>query len=90
MLSNRTSAKPSELRKDEPHPMGLLAPIGKLINHLTEDLLLRVQEPNKVRIGHPRIVVQATAVFELRFDPRVLPDQQRGLIFLGGSNRILK
>jgi hypothetical protein len=52
MLSHRTSTKPSELRKNEPHPMSLLAPIGQLVNHLTEDPVLRVQEPNEVRIGH--------------------------------------
>src|SRR5262249_21842364 len=60
MLSHRTPTKPSELRKNEPHPMGLLAPIGKLANHLTENLVLGIQKSNEVRIGHPRSVVQAT------------------------------
>ena len=64
MLSHRTPTKPGELRKNEPNPMGLLAPIGKLVNHLTEDLVLRIQKSNEVRIGHPRSVVQAMAVFE--------------------------
>jgi hypothetical protein len=44
--------------------MGLLAPIGKLVNHLTEDLVLRIQKSNEVRIGHPRSVVQAMTVLE--------------------------
>src|SRR5262249_48076293 len=64
MLSHRTPTKPGELRKNEPNPMGLLAPIGKLVNHLTEDLVLRIQKSNEVRIGHPRSVVQAMAVLE--------------------------
>ena len=64
MLSHRTPTKPGELRKNEPNPMGLLAPIGKLVNHLTEDLVLRIQKSNEIRIGHPRSVVQAMAVLE--------------------------
>src|SRR6516162_4506981 len=36
----------------------------KLVNHLTEDLVLRIQKSNEVRIGHPRSVVQAMAVLE--------------------------
>src|SRR5262249_35346258 len=59
MLSHRTPTKPGELRKNEPNPMGLLAPIAKLFNHLTEDLVLRIQKSNEIRIGHPRSVVHA-------------------------------
>jgi hypothetical protein len=64
VLSHRAATKASKLRKNEPHPLGLLAAFGKLVNHLTENLVLRVQEPNEVRIGHPKNVVQPTVVFE--------------------------
>jgi hypothetical protein len=54
MLSHRTPTKPGELRKNKPNPMGLLAPIGKFVNHLTEDLVLRIQTAASYG-GHSRL-----------------------------------
>jgi hypothetical protein len=44
--------KASELRKNEPHPMGFLAAVSQLLDDLLVDLILSVQEANEVSIGH--------------------------------------
>ena len=64
MLSHGTSTKANKLRKNEPHAMSLFAPVGKLVDNLTKNLVLSVQEANEV--GNPsfRWLVQATAFFE--------------------------
>jgi hypothetical protein len=57
VLRHSTSTKASDLRKNEPHPVSLLAPTGKLVNHLTENLVLSIEEASEVRIGHPTRVI---------------------------------
>ena len=37
---------------NEPHPMSLFAPVGKLVDNLTKNLVLSVQEANEVGIRH--------------------------------------
>jgi hypothetical protein len=52
MLRHGASSEARQLRKNEPHPMGLLAAVRKLFNHLRINLILSVQETNEVKIGH--------------------------------------
>jgi hypothetical protein len=40
-----------QLRKDEPHPVGLLASIDQLFNDLTIDLNLGVSEANEIGVS---------------------------------------
>ena len=40
-----------QLRKDEPHPVGLLVSIDQLFNDLTIDLNLGVSEANEIGVS---------------------------------------
>jgi hypothetical protein len=52
VVRHRAAPKASELRENEPHPMGLFAPFSKLLNDLRVDLILSIQEANEVSISH--------------------------------------
>ena len=69
MLSHGTSTKANKLRKNEPHPMSLFAPMGKLVDNLTKNLVLSVQEANEV--GNPlfRWLIQVTHFLNVIVSP---------------------
>ena len=48
-----------ELGKDEPHPMGLFATLGKFFRDLVIDVRLGVQETSKISISHESFPVAA-------------------------------
>ena len=45
-------ARARDLRENEPHPMGPLPSLGKLLNHSRVDRSLSVQEANEISIRH--------------------------------------
>ena len=51
-LSHGAMTQTRQLGKDEPHPVGLFASIGQLLNDLTIDLSLGVHETNEISLSH--------------------------------------
>jgi hypothetical protein len=74
LVNNAWSAKASELRKNEPHPMGFLATFGKLMNDLLVDLILSVQKANEIIGGQSVFLTQhGHAAFPRSFLAKGIP-----------------
>jgi hypothetical protein len=52
VLGHRAAAQASKLRKDVPHPMGLLMSFCEFLNNLFVHRGLSVNEADEVRSGH--------------------------------------
>ena len=51
-LSHGAMSQTGQLRKDEPHPVGLLASSGQLLIDLAIDLSLGIHKVNEISLSH--------------------------------------
>src|SRR5262245_57001451 len=64
-----------QLRKDEPHPVSALAPVGQLVNDLAINLGLCIYKANKISLSHGLSSISSAARYRVTLCGEARPRQ---------------